>query len=260
MRPPVRAAILLTAGLFFLTAPLACGAAFPVLKAPILYAGEYKQGNEPFLLFLHLGEGQEFAMRAKPARHDAQESGWEETGIWYQIRDGAFLQLTSVSGFHRLINVGGRGDLYLGMAMPERAPLSITLRPKNLSHEYPRGSPPAAKDNPALYTPGYFLDAVAEKRWKITWIGSADGKTPPDIYRLTFLAGKERDGGGLEIFDGARHVVGKYALHGGLTLEAKVGDERLAWLVRGTRSWRLVGEVLELRDTNGVLALLERIR
>lgn len=257
---PRRAAFLL-AGLFILAAPQACGAAFPVLKAPALYAGEYRQGGGVYHVLLYLGEKHAFVMREKPALPGAGETGWEETGAWYQIRGGAFLQLTGSSGFHRLINVGGKGNLYLGVLNPEGEQLSVTLRPGDFLREDLRQSLPAGKEDPAVYTPGYFLDAVAEKRWKVTRIGTVDEKAFPGVYSLTFLAAKGKAGGKVEIFDGARPVSGTYALHeNSLGLEAPVGDERLARIIRGTRSWRLVGEVLELRDENGALALLERMR
>jgi hypothetical protein len=260
MRLP-RHAVFLLAGLFLLAAPQARGAAFPVLKAPALYAGEYRQGDNLFHVFLYLGEKHEFVIREKPAQPVSPETGWEETGTWYQIRGGAFLQLAGASGFRRLVNVGGRGNLYLGMLAPEGKQLTATLRPRDFLPEDLRQSLPAAQEDPALYTPGYFLDAVAEKRWKVTLSGAVDEKALPGVYSLTFLVAKGKTGGKLEIFDGARPVSGTYALHGNsLGLEAKVGDERLARIIRGTRSWRLVGEVLELRDENGALALLERMR
>ena len=107
-------------------------------------------------------------------------------------------------------------------------------------------------------TPGYFQDAVAATRWKLTRI---DQKTPDADCLVSFLPDRGKYSGKIEIFTDNSRVTGVYTLQGeGIFLSVADKGPHFAALVSHTRFWRLVGDVLELWDEKDLLALLEKIR
>jgi len=107
-------------------------------------------------------------------------------------------------------------------------------------------------------TPNYFLDAVAGDAWLITRIGDDELS---GIVILSFLPERGKKDGTLEIFDGNRHIAGKYTLRDTrLTLTANVDNKSLGALLKKTESWQLAGEVLELWGAKQLLAVLEKAR
>ena len=319
-------AFLLAAFFFVWCVCPARSAAFPLVRGNALYVGKYQRDGQAGSVLLYLGAPQGFLLREEIVLPGGKTSSWETTGKWHQIRGGAFVQLTNDSGFYRLINVGGSGDLYLGMQLPTGMQITATLRPRyETPPEYevsgelrlsgakilfddaasgvtytvraddvvtqflqrnaaentavlPVGARivPAVGGNdlPAVRVKklwitsleknreydiaGYFLDAIADKRWKVTRLGD---EYPQATYLLSFVPDQGKTGGRLELFDGGRYITGTYTLHeANLSLSADTADIRFSDLLRYTRSWELAGEVLELWHGKRLLALLEKVR
>lgn len=103
-------------------------AALPPLSAPVMYAARHSQENELYQVRLYLGASHEFVLHEELTLANGKVSGWDVTGRWHQIRGGTFLQLTNNSDFFRLVNVGGSGDLYLGMRLPAGKEIAVILR------------------------------------------------------------------------------------------------------------------------------------
>lgn len=123
--------------LFALSQSLALGAELPSLEGPATYAGEDSYEKETYRAFLYLGKTQGFVLREEVVLSNGKVATWEITGKWYQIRNGAFLQLINNSGQYRLLNVGGEGNLYLDTPMPSGKRVSMVLRLRSFaSPEY----------------------------------------------------------------------------------------------------------------------------
>lgn len=116
---------------------------------------------------------------------------------------------------------------------------------------------PELKGAKSYSSPQYFLDSVVDARWKLIQIGQ---NIPSSIFFLSFIPGKEKNNGKWELFDGSIHVTGSYTLQEqGISLSGNMRDVHLNKLMRQTKSWKLVGEVLELWDDTHILALLEKV-
>jgi hypothetical protein len=106
-----------------------------------------------------------------------------------------------------------------------------------------------------------FLRDIAGRPWKITRM---DGEKPRHFFVLAFQPDPARQSGKLELFDGYSRLKGKFALRGReisfSVPKARGMHKELAGIIRKTRTWRLVGEVLELWGKKGRLALLESPR
>jgi hypothetical protein len=106
-----------------------------------------------------------------------------------------------------------------------------------------------------------FLRDIAGRPWKITRM---DGERPRHFFVLAFQPDPARQSGKLELFDGYSRLSGKFALRGReisfSTPKALGMRKELARIILETRTWRLVGEVLELWGKKGRLALLESPR
>jgi hypothetical protein len=123
--------------LFFLPCLLIClcargfpalGAGFPALRTPAVYQGTYSGQGSGYRVLLYLGQAQEFVLCEEIPLPNGKVSAWEVTGTWRQIRDGALLHLTNNSHFSRILNVGGRGDLYLDTRLPAAGYVAVSLR------------------------------------------------------------------------------------------------------------------------------------
>lgn len=303
------------------------GARLPGLKAPLVYGGELAGDRELYRVSLYLSASMAFVLREEFVRPGGKSSGWERTGVWRQIRDDAFVQLSNASGLRRLLNVSASGNLYLGMQFSNGEQATVLLRPKpSTPPEYEisgflrrrAGAPfledadsgleyrllpgnaleaflnadAAEKDAsapvrarvaeapesgipPALHvramqriptkkqrgTPdpaGTFLEHVAGKHWKITRLGR---ESPSFMCVLRFIPGRGKHEGRVDCFDGERRLSGEYSLrHEAFTLSVADAAAPLNSLFSRTRSWRLVGEALELWDGKGPAAFLEQER
>ena len=248
--------------LFFASPDPALGANFPPLHDSMVYAGEFEHGEYIYSVLLVLGKDQKFLLKEHFALPNGKYSEWEATGKWHQIRKGAFLQLSNQDGLQRLVNVGGSGNLYLGMQWPAGSQITVILRPKpreKHAEEFSRVALLCAS-NPTI-PPRHVLESVAGNRWKITRI---DGKTyaphHAPAYVLSFLPMLNKNGGTMEFFDGIRHATGGYDLgESRVSLSAKTKNADFAKLIRETTSWYLVGEVLELWGKDKMLAVFEKI-
>lgn len=253
----------------FIAAFLACaffafpakGAQSPSLGGPAVYMGEYDKKKATARVFLYLGENNNFLLCEEIAGSGTGNYSWEITGTWHQIRNNAFIQLTN-SGLRRLLNVGGTGDLYLGVQdlreNDEIRHRTIVLRRQDsaLHAKQIQSIPPKIRDDD--YTPGYFLDTVVGKRWKVT---SLVEEPLSEVYVVAFIPGKKRHAGKLEVFDGMRRVAGTYALEDcKITLDFGNADKQLASLAGKVQFWQLAGDVLELWNNNRIVALLEKMR
>ena len=117
--------------------PLAAwGAMFPVLSGPQAYIGESKQENEAYTVLMILNKDQNFLLQERFVLPNGKISSWEIVGKWTQVRGGSFLQLSNASHFSRQINVGGTGNLYMGIQLPTGSLVTVPLRPQSIDdHE-----------------------------------------------------------------------------------------------------------------------------
>ena len=117
-------------GLWMLSGIHALGAEPPALRAPVTYVGEYLEGQSSYRVSLYLGAPQGFVLREELALPNGKINRWDQVGKWHQIRQGAFLQLTNTSGFYKLFTVGGAGDLYTDVQIPDGGHSTVVLRPR----------------------------------------------------------------------------------------------------------------------------------
>lgn len=313
--------IIIIVNLWICEAP---GAELPLLKAPIIYQGEYKQKNgSSYHVLLYLGREYDFILHERITLHNKKISSWEIIGRWHQIQDNAFIQLTNKNDFYRVINVGGRGNLYIGIHMPTGKQKTIILHKseenipeytttgilttvddkslffedkisgitykianenivKNFMQKQQEQMHVYVKINTTIGKNGYpilqikdiknnsnkiseqknnqkyFIDTVVGNIWKIVQIKNSQ---PSNIYILSFSQNKGKKDGILEIFDGKQHIEGKYTLQEAkITLTVTNTDNKLKEVINKTKTWQLTGEILELWDTNNILAVLEKIR
>lgn len=101
---------------------------FGSIKPPVVYSGE-SSGHRSFL---YLGKKSDFFLHEEIVLFNGKISAWETTGKWYQIRGGAFVQLTNAKGFYRLINVGGDKDLYLDAHLSAAQKITVNLKEQPL--------------------------------------------------------------------------------------------------------------------------------
>lgn len=111
-----------------LSAGRARGAELPALDAPAVYQGEYNKNDNDYRILLYLGPLRDFVLFEELTLPNGKVSAWETTGRWHQIYEETFLQLTNGSGFYRILNVGGAGNLYVGMHMPTGRQVTVPLR------------------------------------------------------------------------------------------------------------------------------------
>ena len=119
---------------FLLLLPLfaAWGVTFPVLSGPQAYIGQFKQENEAYAVLLILSEDRKFLLQERFVLPNGKKSSWEVAGKWSQIRAGSFLQLSNASHFSRQVNVGGTGNLYMGIQLPTGSLVTVPLRPQSI--------------------------------------------------------------------------------------------------------------------------------
>lgn len=103
-------------------------ATLPRLEGPLGYAGELSLERESYRARLYLGPSGNFALHEELLLPGGKVSGWEQTGLWHQVRDGAFVQLSNAAGLYRLLNVGGGGNIYLGMQFSSGEQRTAVLR------------------------------------------------------------------------------------------------------------------------------------
>ena len=248
---------------FFLLATPARGAGFPPLFGPTAYSGDFAYEGNVYSVLLILGENQKFLLKENFVLPNGKNSGWEVTGKWHQIRNKAFLQLSRQDGFLRLANVGGSGNVYLGVQFPGGPLTTISLRAKPLADCAEELERLALNDSANPETPlDNTLDVAVGCTWKVSQFGGGafvPRHAPP--YMLSFLPSANEQSGEIEFFDGMRHGVGKYALRGSeLALSATTQEGGFARLIRETKSWNFAGEVLELWGKDRLLAVLEKAR
>lgn len=117
--------------------PVVCGAAaFPVPDAPAVYSGGVEEGGTLYSIALRLKAGHRFILRERIVPSGERPSVRTLTGSWFQIQEGALLQLTNRNGLERLINVGGEGTLYYGVQAPFSHYMNVSLR-KGLDEAFP---------------------------------------------------------------------------------------------------------------------------
>jgi hypothetical protein len=265
-----RSTLLAVTGLLW---ALFCGQAsgaelLPRMEGPAAYAGELSLERESYRAELRLGADGNFILHEELLLPGGKVSGWEHAGLWHQIRDGAFVQLSNAAGLYRLLNVGGGGNLYLSMRFSNGEQHSAVLR-RRTAEIHGSGISPALQERGIRSIPpekkrashdlaGVFLENAAGKRWKITRLGR---EAPPFAAVLRFIPGRGRHEGRVECFDGRNRLSGEYRLwNGELTLSVTGAAQPLDSLFSRARAWRLAGEVLELLDEKEPLALLEALR
>lgn len=248
--------------IFFLCALFvvpAKSAQLPLLHGPLVYSGDYERDGEEYRIFLYLGSQQNFLfIEIESIKNNII---LKISGTWHQIRNGAFVQLSN-NAFQRLLTVGGKGVLYLGVQVPDEKEGSkhvpVVLLPQNsaLHAEGIRSIP--AKDRESGYTPGYFLDAVSGSSWEVLRMGH-DVVIGTSV--VSFIPQKGAYSGKVEIFDGTRHVFGTFSLEGErLSLVLETTDKVFSSFAKQTQFWQLAGDVLELWNDKQIVALLERVR
>jgi hypothetical protein len=119
---------------FLLLLPLfaAWGVTFPVLSGPLAYIGQFEQENEAYAVLLILSEDRRFLLQERFVLPNGKKSSWEVAGKWIQTRGGSFLQLSNASHFSRQANVGGTGNLYMGIQLPTGSLVTVPLRPQSI--------------------------------------------------------------------------------------------------------------------------------
>lgn len=223
---------------------------FPCLEGPALYAGERAVGKKAVRVLLRLEASGDFILREETTCAVGGPSITETVGLWRQIRSGTLLQLSNAGGLSRTLNVGGTGDIYLGLNLPGGERVTVPLRRRIVSGGQ---SPPAASPGLPGPVPECFWDAVIGSRWMLVRVGDVAFSD-----RVTLEFGPEREGR-LVLCEGADCAPGGYMRCGErLSLSASANDLRLADVIRRARLWRLVGDVLELWDDARPLAVLER--
>lgn len=126
-----RATLLAVTGLLWaLFCGQASGAVLPRLEGPAGYAGKLGLERENYRAELYLGPAGNFVLHEELLLPGGKVSGWEHTGFWRQVRGGAFVQLSNAAGLYRLLNVGGGGNLYLGMQFTNGEQRTAVLRRK----------------------------------------------------------------------------------------------------------------------------------
>lgn len=136
-RVPVPAFVFSVGLVWLLCCGLSPGAELPRLNTSVVYIGTVSKNQESCRVRLYFGDSGAFSLREELLLASGKLSGWEATGLWHQIRDGAFVQLSNNSGLYRLLNVGGTGNLYLGMQFSNGEQGTVILRPqKALPPEY----------------------------------------------------------------------------------------------------------------------------
>lgn len=239
------------------------GAVFPSLFGPTAYSGDFTYDGNAYSVLLILGENQKFLLKENFVLPNGKHSGWEVVGKWHQIRNRAFLQLSRQDGFLRLANVGGSGNVYLGVQFPGGQLTTISLRAKPLNDCAEELERLALNDSVNPETPPeHTLDIAVGYTWKVSQFGGGafvPRHAPP--YMLSFLPSANEQSGEIEFFDGMRHGVGRYALRGSeLILSATTQEGGFARLIQETKSWNFAGEVLELWGKDRLLAVLEKTR
>lgn len=104
----------------------------PQIKAPVVFTGAF-QNSITHNIVLYLNEFHEFVLQEEVSLENGKVSLWQTTGIWYQIRNGAFIQLTNENGYERLVNVGGNGDLYLSTQSLHQGHITIPIYKENIA-------------------------------------------------------------------------------------------------------------------------------
>lgn len=152
-------------------------------------------------------------------------------------------------------------DFLAGNRCREPVPVRAAVTPAKTPADRPALHIKAIQAIPALkqYGPkadaSSFRESVCGARWRVVRI---DQEIRTDAHTL-FFSPPEGPGGRVEVFDGLRIVSGIYALQNeNMTLS--VPGSLLSGLASRVRSWDLVGEVLELRGEDRVLAVLEKVR
>lgn len=274
LRSPKAVFLITLAVLFIFDCHLIQAAESPILAVPAVYAGEEREeSGTVYRIILTLGTANQYTMHEEITLPNGKVSSWDVRGTWHQIRNGAFLQLAAKDSI-RLLNIGSNGDLYLGIRLPAGKQETLLLRPQDSVPEVTAflENIPFGKDR-KIYTPEYFFEDVAGARWMITGFGPEIPSDPHEdllpedfqrVYVIEFIpvnANSEQQSGALDVFDGSRLLRGDYSLKDTkLTLRVSSNAIRFSAVISQTRSWRLIGEVLELWGEKNILATLEQKR
>lgn len=260
-------------------------AEIPKISPPALFTGSAHDDSLKISIVLYLDESQEFILQEEMVMSDGNISSWQITGTWYQIRDGAFIQLTNANGYYRLINVGGKGNLYVPSRSPDGTQITIPIQTQsawlpqytldgdfsitnhknniiysavleNIIVKYLARDTTTKSSTNAIEPLDCVLSDVVGFRWKITQLGKPyQGHIMPPGAYFFFLPE-----GVLDIFDGWTHTTGSYLLNNErLFLSATAGSTLFKELLEHTQYWKLTGEVLELWGEQHILALLEKM-
>jgi hypothetical protein len=177
----------------------------------------------------------------------------DETGIVYQCEAGEASAQALVQGDDAASALPVHARLGL-VADAEPSPTAALLRLEPIQ-ETRRWEAQAL--NPAED----FLRDIAGKPWMITRMGA---EAPPRRLLVAFRPDRAKRSGTVELVDGGSRLRGNFALQGReisfSAPETRAMRKELARLLHETRTWRLVGEVLELWGEEGRLALLESPR
>lgn len=112
--------------IIFLNCNLSYCEEIPRIKSPVVYVGAF-QDTIAHSIVLYLNEFQEFVLQEEVTMQNGKTSSWQTTGTWYQIRDGAFIQLTNRNGYERFVNVGGNADLYFSIQSFQREHITVPI-------------------------------------------------------------------------------------------------------------------------------------
>ena len=253
-----RVVLFIACALFALPAK---SAQLPFLRGPLAYFGEYGQKETMCRIFLYLGRENTFLLQEKTPNSAGEPSLREYSGTWHQIRNRAFVQLSNNS-LRQLLAVGAAGALYLGVQVADEREggkhIAVVLRQQNSAlHAKEIQSIPPKEREPG-YTPGYFLDAVAGSRWKLTRIGRDPVE---ETVVASFFPDTGTYSGKLKFFDKGRLIFGTFSLEGErLSLAVSDAGETFSRLAEQVRFWQLAGDILELWDDKQIVALLEKAR
>ena len=117
--------------LLFLGVAPCWAASFPTLDTGT-FSGSVAEGTLHVSVALRLHPDHLFILQETSSAEGRRPHTQTLTGHWYQVGGGSLIQLSNRNGYLRTLNVGGTGNLYLGVQAPFSRYQNVALKPDTL--------------------------------------------------------------------------------------------------------------------------------
>lgn len=111
----------------------AAGRATPF--APKNYKGQMIDENYDYSLELIFITPRNFVLHEEITLPNGKVNKESRTGVWHKILDGTIVQLTDNQGYYKLLNVGAKGNFYIGCQLPSGIQRTVTLLSQDCEQE-----------------------------------------------------------------------------------------------------------------------------